>query len=98
MHRLLLGLLCVVLWSVCAHAACTTWHHNRSACLAVSGCVFSNFSQHCCLWRGPNTCPDLEQGALLQNGGVYAAIPVTGSILFIACIFAVAVLARPPWK
>jgi hypothetical protein len=96
--HLALFLVALVAAALTGVSACATHHSNRTACLASTGCVYSNFSGVCCLYRGPWTCPDIQQGALLQNGGVYAVVPLVGNILVIACLYVIAVLLRPPWK
>lgn len=67
--------LCLLWWCVRGSAnVCLGHNHNRTSCLLASpSCVYSNFSHVCCMDRGLYTCPDLAQGELVENGGVYSA-------------------------
>ena len=96
--RLIL-ILCLC-WCALSYAdLCRSHSQNRTSCLAASpSCVYSNFSGVCCTDHGPYTCPDLEQGDLLQNGGVYVAQVFIFWLGFNCLSFSALALSQSPFR
>ncbi len=91
----------VLCWCVLVCAdTCRSHSQNRTSCLAASSpsCVYSNFSGVCCTDHGPFTCPDVEQGDLLQNGGAYVAQVFIFWLGFYFFSFSALALSQQPFK